>query len=295
MKLSASKIAELATPAARLGLVRVLVGGYTLYHLSKRRKLYQRVNRTDPEMFQAVGPCRVLPEPISPKTADAINDATLVTTALFTLGIGHRSVGKLHSALLLWTLSYRNSWSMTYHNDNTLVLHTLVLGASRAADAVSVDALVKHARPEPHPRYGWPLQLMNAASTMTYLLAGIAKVAGNTGWAWGKGDNLRRQIAADTLYKKVYQYKLAPTSYELYRHRRLFTVFAVGSLALELLAPLGVLHRKLGWLWAVCTFGMHWSIKVIMGIKFPYQLAGVSFASWFEVEKLAKFLLFWRR
>jgi hypothetical protein len=66
----------------------------------------------------------------------------------------------------------------------------------------------------------------------------------------------------------------------------LFTLFAIGSLVLELCAPLGLLHRKLGRVWAVSTFGMHWGIRAIMGIRFRYQMSGVSFASWFEVERL---------
>jgi len=31
---------------------------------------------------------------------------------------------------------------------------------------------------------------------------------------------------------------------------------------------------------------MHWGIRVIMGIRFRYQMSGVSFASWFEVERV---------
>ncbi|GAA5144902.1 hypothetical protein GCM10023321_01980 [Pseudonocardia eucalypti] len=295
MKISAREVLGAATPAARLGLVRAIIGGYTLYYLNKRRNMFRRVNRTDPALFKPVGPCRVLTKPIPPNIADRLNDATMVSTALFTLGSGHRVVGKAHAALLLWTLSYRNSWSMIFHSDNTLVLHTLVLGAARSADAVSLDSLAGRARPEPHPRYGWPLQLMNAASTLTYLLAGIAKVVGPSGWGWAKGDGLRRQVAMDGIRKEVYGSRAEPTAYKLYPYRGLFTAFAVGSLALELLAPLGLLNRRLGRIWAVNTFGMHWGIKVIMGIRFRYQLSGISFVPWFDLDRLPQLLLFWRR
>lgn len=280
------KLRAVATPAARLGLVRALVGGYTFYYLARRRKMLREVVRTDPELFTPVGPVRALSRPVPAPVADTLNDAALVSTALFTLGVGHRLIGPVHSALLGWTLSYRNSWSMIFHSDNSLVLHTLVLGVSRAADAVSADALVTRRRPDPHPRYGWPLTLMNALSTSVYLLSGIAKVKGPSGVSWVRGDSMRRQVAIDIVRKEVYGSEAPATAYALYPHRTLFTMFAAGSLVVELFAPVGLLNRKLGRLWAVAAFGMHWGIRVIMGIRFRYQMSGVSFASWFEVERV---------
>ena len=157
-----------AAPAARLGMARCLVGEYT--GVSGTTTL-REVARTDPALFAPVGPARVLSRPLPTRVADALTDATVLSTALFTLGGGHRLTGPLHSALLTATLSYRNSWSMIYHVDNALVAHTLLLAASPAADAVSLDALRTRNHPGPHPRYGWALHLMNTSSTLAYLLA----------------------------------------------------------------------------------------------------------------------------
>lgn len=247
-------------PAARIGLVRALVGGYTLHYLARRRLLLRGVVRTEPGLFAPVGPVRVLHQPVPPAVADALNDATLVTTALFMLGAGGPVTSRVHAALLTWTLAYRNSWSMIFHSDNLLVLHTLALSAGRAADAVSVDvALAGQAVPAAHERYGWPLALMNATTTVAYLIAGVAKVAGESGWGWARGDGLRRQVAIDGLRKEVYGSHASPLAYRLYPHRRLFTAMAVGSLAVELGAPLALADRRLGrlWRWAPsgCTGG----------------------------------------
>jgi hypothetical protein len=274
-------------PATRIGLVRALVGAYTLVYLAPRRRMLREVVRTDPELFAPVGPVRVLSRPVPPAVADALNDAALVSTALFTLGAGGRVVGHLHTALLTWTLAYRNSWSMIFHSDNLLVMHTLALTAGRSTDAVSVRAAVRRAPvPAPHPRYGWPLQLMNATTAAAYLIAGIAKVAGESGWGWARGDGLRRQVAIDGLRKEVYGSHASPLAYRLYPHRRLFTAMAATSLAIELGAPLALIDRRLGRVWALGTYGMHWGILAIMGIKFRYQLTGMAFASWFDVERL---------
>ena len=41
-----------------------------------------------------------------------------------------------------------------------------------------------------------------------------------------------------------------------------------------------------GRLWAVTTLGLRWGILAVMGVKFRYQLAGVAFAPWFDVERM---------
>jgi hypothetical protein len=273
-------------PPARLGLVRVLVGGYTLMHLLSRRRLFRDLVRNRAELFAPVGPVRVLARPVPPPVADALNDATLVSTALFTLGVGGPVAARAHAALLTWTLAYRNSWSMIFHSENLLVLHTLALSAGRAADAMSVAAALRGGpAPAAHPRYGWPLHLMNGCTAAVYLLAGVAKVAGESGWGWATGDGLRRQVAIDGLRKEVFGSHASPLAYRLYPHRRLFTAMAVTSLAVELGAPLALVDRRLGRLWALGAFAMHWGILAVMGIRFRYQLTGVAFASWFDLER----------
>jgi hypothetical protein len=288
-----SGLKDLATvttePAARLGLSRVLVGGFTLAYLGLRRETLRKVVRTDPKLFAPVGPVKILRRPMRPQVADVLNDATLVSAALFTLGVGHRLTGPLHSALLTWTASYRNSWSMIYHTDNTLVAHTVVLAVSPAADAVSLSALRRGAEPADHPRYAWALQLMNAVPAVAYLLAGIAKLAQPRGWTWARGDAMRRQVALDGIRKQVYGSRVAPAAFVLYPHRKLWTAAAIGTLVLEPGAPVAlVLNRRLGRLWALSMFGMHWGVEIVMGIHFPYQLSGVSFAAWLDLERVLR-------
>jgi hypothetical protein len=277
-----------SAPADRLGLARVALGGYTTVYLWKQRSKFRRLTHSDPDLFEPVGTTRVLNGPLPPAVAEKIVDATLASSALFTLGVKHRLVGPLHAALLSWTLSYRNSWSMVFHSENTVLWHTLVLGACRAADGVSVDALLARNSPTgSHRRYGWPLQAMQAASAATYLLSGIAKIAGPAGWSWASGSQLRRQVAMDRIRKDMYGSSRGVTlAHALYPHSGLFTGFAASALALELGAPLAMASPRTGRLWAIATFGMHWGIRGIMGIRFRYQLSGFSFAPWFNLERL---------
>ena len=263
-----------ATPA----LLRLAIGGYHLRHVSKRRKLYRGVHRTDPASFDPVGPARILRRPLPPAVADGLLDASLVTGALFTAGVAHPVVGPLHSALQTWNFSYRNSWSMVFHHENNLVLHTMVLGVAPAADALSVDAVVRDRSLLPQRRswmYGATPTVMNGAVTVTYLIAGLAKFLGDSGSSWVDGANMRGQVAFDALRKEMLGEESSPLGKALYPHRGLFTVMALTSLVLEVGAPLALADPRLGRLFAVGAFAMHWGIKVIMRITFPYNLSGV--------------------
>jgi hypothetical protein len=273
------------TPAARPAVLRVLVGGYALYYLTRRYSMLLKVARTDPALFRPVGVVSVLEKPLPPGAFRRMLLATLVANGAFTLGWRHRYTGPAFAGLLLWVLTYRNSWSMIYHNDNALVLHALILGLTPSADALSLDA-ARAAAPKPHWRYGWPVQLMSLLTALTYFLAGVAKVAGPLGWRWAGGESLRSQVAVDGLRKELLGADSAPLAHALYDKVLLFRVMGFGSLLLELVAPLALLHRRTARLWAAGAFLLHWGIYFVMHIKFRYQLAGLIFASFFPLDRL---------
>ncbi len=278
-----------AASATRPAVLRLVTGAWTAYYLNQRVDMLQKIHRSDPRLFAPVGPCRILRRPVPPAVADAVMYAELAASLAFTAGLRHRVVGPAQAGLLLWTLSYRNSWSMIFHNDNNLVLHTAVLGLSPSADSLSVDAVLAHGRFEPQLRdwrYGLPSRLINAVTTATYLVAGVAKLKGPLGWSWATGESLRSQIAADGLRKELLGSSAAPLGLRLYGRTGLFRLLAVGSLVIELAAPVALLDRRLGRAWAVGAFGLHWGIYALMGIKFRHQLSGVIFASFFPVDRL---------
>lgn len=278
-------------PAERPAVLRVLVGLWTLYYLVRRYRMLMEVARTDPALFKPVGVVSGLKKPIPPSAFRALLVATFVANFAFVLGFRHRFTGPLFSGLLLWVLCYRNSWSMIYHNDNATVLHALILGFSASSDALSLDSLLDASEsPEPHWRYGWPVKLMSTVTTLTYFLAGVAKVKGPLGWSWAGGESLRGQVAVDGLRKELLGDGASRLAYALYDRASLFRIVGIGSLALELAAPATLLHKRLSRLWATNAYLMHWGILLIMGIKFRYQLSGLIFASFFDAERLVGWL-----
>jgi len=91
--------------------------------------MLQEISRTDPELFRPVGMARPLVRPGHPRSSGPPRSAWWRPTSPFVLGWRHRVSGPLFAALLLWTISYRNSWSMVFHSDNVLVLHAAALAS----------------------------------------------------------------------------------------------------------------------------------------------------------------------
>ncbi|MDX2041359.1 MAG: M48 family metalloprotease [Acidobacteriota bacterium] len=288
-KLSAYWFAE--APAERLAVLRILIGAFALYYVGVRYDMFVKIAETESSLFAPVGVAAFLNAPIGVGLFQAILIATLAANVAFILGWWHRFTGPLFAGLLMWLLCYRNSWSMIFHSDNAMVMHVLVMGLAASADAYSLDALRSRRQGLPTQssnwRYGWPVRLMCALTVTTYFVAGVAKLASH-GLSWGSGEALRGQIAVDGLRKELLGDTGGALSYALYDQIWLFTLLGVGTLVLELGAPLVLANRRLGMLWAVNVWLMHWGILFIMGITFRYQLAGFIFLSFFKVERLAE-------
>jgi hypothetical protein len=187
--------------------------------------------------------------------------------------------------LLLFVLTYRNSWTMIFHNDNVLVWHVLILAFAPAADSFSLDARRQSLSKQTHWRYGWAINLICAVTLATYFLAGAAKLIGADGLNWLMGDVLRAQIAVDNLRKELLGGEAPETFALLYDQLFIFTLMGIGTLVMEVGAPLAMAHKKLAKLWSIGAFIGHWGIYFVMGITFRYQMSGVIFAPFFAVER----------
>ena len=121
-------------PAARLAMLRILIGAFSLWLVGTEYPVWVTVGQTKAALFQPVGVVALLSHPLSPALHEALVLATLVASVPFLLGWRYRFTGPLFAALLFWVLSYRQSWSMVYHSENLLVLHVLILALAPAAE-----------------------------------------------------------------------------------------------------------------------------------------------------------------
>lgn len=277
-------------PAERPAILRILVGVYVLYRLVGERRKLVDIARSDPSMFQPVGVASLLDKPLPVGRFKRLFAATLLANVAFILGWRHRYTGPLFAGLLLLVFSYRESWSAIRHTNNVVTLHALILGLSSSADALSLDALKQDASlgPDGDWRYGWPVRLMSAVTALTYLLAGVAKVKGPLGWGWAGGEALRSHIAASGLRKDLLSHGAAPLAYSFRGSMLPLRLMGVGTLLVELMAPLFLFNKTLSRLWAISAFAMHWGIYFTMKIKFRYQMTGLIFASLFDLDRLLR-------
>ncbi|WP_257202918.1 hypothetical protein [Corynebacterium cystitidis] len=284
-----SHIMDILRPAARAerpAVLRIGVNGFSALHNALRRPTMRNIHRQPANRFHPVGVCRVLDKPLDPKVADAVFDTAQVVNALAVVGLAHRVTGPANALLQLWTITYRNSFGMILHNDNTLVLQQMAVGFGPSADALSVDALIREGRliPDKYSRsYGGVNTLANIAATAVYFISGVAKVRSDYGWGWASGVALREQIAADAVRKEVLGSQAPENAKRLYNAKGPFGVLAAGALAVELLAPLALFNRTVGKLFSLAACAMHWGIWLVMGIKFKYNMSGVSYLGYFPV------------
>ncbi|MDN5211348.1 DCC1-like thiol-disulfide oxidoreductase family protein [Fulvivirgaceae bacterium BMA12] len=282
-------------PAERLAILRVATGGFSLWYLVTRYEMIQRMAQSDIALFEPVGLSNLLPGPIPPTLFTVLYSTGIALNIAYMIGLKFKWTGPLFALLLLFLLSYRNSWSMIYHNRIALVLHVLVIGFVSAADAYSFDAWWKNRKgmiksAMSHWRYGWPIRLVCAATVLTYFMAGLAKVFGDLAWDWVSGNAMRSQVAVDALRKTVLGETHSPLFEWLYPHTTLFLLMGVLTFVLELGGPLILGHKRAGMIWAVLTWSMHWGIFFIMGIRFRYQMSGIIFLPFFETEKAIPYL-----
>ena len=260
-------------PAERLALLRQMVGLFCAIYLLIRFGYLWSFGDLPAGQFAPIGVLSWLDSPLAPALYRVFLIATVALSVPFTLGLAHRWLAPVFAVLLWVVLTYSNSWGTILHTDNLLLLHVTVLALSAAAD-----------RDGRGPQYGWPIKLMCTLCVAAYFIAGVAKIK-NSGWAFVEGENLRNYVALANVRKIELGSQHSPLGVLFLEHARAFQVMATVSLALELGAPLALLHRKLGQLWAACMWGFHLGVLALMAIGFFYPLTFIAFLSFFRIER----------
>lgn len=282
-------------PAERLAFVRIVVGLYALIYLAARVPHWLSYAHFPHQQYQPVGLLAWLqPRPFVPVVVYSMVFVTVACGAPFVLGWRQRVFGPLFGFLLLWTLSYANSWGMVFHTENLVVMHVLVLGVTRSADAWSLDARRRGPAPAGE-RYGWPLRLMCCIVVIAYVLAGVAKLR-NAGMDWLWGDELRNHVALDNARKALLGDIYSPLATPLLQLGGLFRVLACITVVAELAAPVALIGPRVAGVWVAVVMGFHWGVLALMMITFPYQMLGVAFVGFFSVERVGHGVVArWRR
>lgn len=273
-------------PPARLGLLRLLVGAYSLVHLGTQVPQLLSFASFDPAQFRPVGPAQLISTPLAQSSIVLLLCLLAASGVAFTCGFKQRLIGPLFALLFLWLAAYRSSFGMIFHTENLLTLHLIVLAlAPGSADALAVDGRRVDSRPGVDPRYGWPLRLMSTLTVATYFVSGVAKLR-NSGVRWLGGHSLRTTIALNTLRKRELGTWSSSLSIWLLRFGWPFRVLAGLSLLLEIGAPLALLDQRIAYGWIACCWSFHAGVLALMAIVFGYPLSGLAYGSFLPLERI---------
>ena len=271
-------------PATRLAMMRVLVGLYGTVYLLVRTPHLLSYALDDLNRFHPVGVVSLAPSATLPWIHQVLVFVVVALSVPFLLGFKHRILAPIYAGLLLWVLTYSNSWGKILHTDNMLMLYVGLLAITPSADALSWDSRGKE-MPGESDRYGWPIKLMAAGCVLVYLLAGIAKLR-NSGMEFVSGETLRNYVAFGNVRKVELGSHHSPIGVALLPYSGLFAGLAGFSLVLELVGPVALVHRKFGKLWALMVWGFHLGVLALMAIGFMFQITFIAFAPFFDCERL---------
>ena len=127
-------------PPQRLAVLRLLVGGFATVYLAVRLPVFLSVADADPGRFRPVGLLAPLEDPLPGGLLRGLAVLALVLGAAFTAGVWFRLSGPLFALVLLVLTTNRSSYGQLLHFENLMLLHVLVVGLARSADALSWDA-----------------------------------------------------------------------------------------------------------------------------------------------------------
>jgi Vitamin K-dependent gamma-carboxylase len=271
-------------PPERLAMMRILAGAFAMVYIVALVPMWLADSHFHGPDFRPLGIVRAVgAHPHSRAVRLVLVASTTLLAGLFTIGWRYRFIAPLFAGMLLWLLTYRNSWGIPFHTENVLVLHVMVLAIVPAADAWSIDAR-GHSAPAAAECYGWPLRLLAAITAATYVIAGVSKLRLG-GWAWLDGEVLREHIAVDNLRKHLLGAPMSPLATTFIEQPVLMRGLAVATLVIELGAPLAMLHRRIAAVWSIAAWGFHVGVMLLMAIVFLYPLTFVAYAPLFRCER----------
>jgi len=245
-----------------------------------------------PSRFAPVGPLSWMAEPLDPTVARAVLALTIAAGVAALAGWRWRVTGPAFALGFLAVATYRVSFGHVLHTDHLVAVHLLVLAAAPAAGACwSLDARRAGGAggagrlDERAAVAGWVLRVAAVATVVSYVLAGVAKLRYG-GFDWLEGDVLRNQVAYDNLRKELLGDVHSPLGGWLVGLPVVFPALALGTVAVELGAPVALLGGRIRTVWVVAAWAFHLGILAMMAIMFPYQVLGFAYAPFFALERL---------
>lgn len=218
--------------------------------------------------FRGVGLLEALGVPLfSPPVLDSIGWASTVTCTCALFGVLFGLTAPVAALLNLYQNWVVQSSGKTNHGGLLFTCVLFVLAFSRASDAWSLDALVRHLRGKPRPApsaaYRWPVAFIGAMVATQYGAAGLSKLR-HSGWEWGLSGSLRWRLLSHQFTHEP------PTKLGVWiaRSPGLSKVLGTAALLLEVSSPLSQLNKWAYRLIIPSLALLQFCIWLMMGVMF---------------------------
>jgi hypothetical protein len=165
-----------------------------------------------------------------------------------------------------------------FHTENLIALHLVAIGIGVLMTQPPADR-------SNGTTSGFVLRLMSLITVATYVLAAIAKLR-NSGFDWLDGELLRNYIAFDCLRKSQLGSGYSSLGAALVQHTWFVPPLALGTMFLELGAPIALLRGRIRYGLITAVWAFHVGVLAMMWIAFFYPISGIAFASMLPVERL---------
>jgi len=212
--------------------------------------------------------------PPDPETARLLCIAYGIACLFAAFGGLYRVSALLAAGLSLYLHGILQNFGKALHTYHVFSMALVIMAFARAADAWSVDAIVrrwflakKHGAPAPpvapSAEYRWPVLFVGSTVLVMYGAAGASKLY-LTGWSWALSDTFRQTIL------QGYFDANPPTKLGLWlvENPTLCKTAALAALLVEVLAWLALLNRYLYWVWAYAVMSLQFGIWVLIGVQF---------------------------
>ena len=176
----------------------------------------------------------------------------------------------------------QNSFAKTHHMESMLLLVFCVLCFSRCGDGFSLDSVLRRryrwwpscggGAEKRHPRYNWPVRLIQVLFTFIFCAAGASKLR-NSGLEWVASDYLAGLLVGKGFAGDRIDPVFERLPFWLGSRPRTCFFLAAGTVFLEFCAPLALVNRYFR---AVIVAGLFFMVSgfwIVMGIPFPQWLA----------------------
>ena len=195
--------------------------------------------------------------------AGALQLAARVRSSLPTTSLLARTMWWAGPVALVILLSHRSSGGQILWFDILPVLHVVAI----AAAGIRFDAI----------RSGWAMRLAALMTTITYVLAGVAKLRLG-GTAWIAEGALERHIVWAATRLDVLGGTPSPVAAPLVDLGLASVPLALAVVVIELSAPVALFSRRFAWGWSIAAWSMHLFIAITLFVLFHWPLFGVAFA-----------------